>query len=111
MMSSKRHFFRCGVQYIGHVLKGCKRYPSPAKTEALNNCNYSAINKAKKMKCFLGLVGWYQIDSQDLLAPKSVVNLPTEPRRIKLTPREAEKTWTQAMIDCFTHPKSTLSQR
>ena len=43
---SKCHLFKRVVQYVGHVLKGGKRYRSPAETEALDNWGHTTINTA-----------------------------------------------------------------
>ena len=48
MKPSKCHLFKRVVQYVGHVLKGAKRYPSPAKTEALDKSDHTTIKTAKK---------------------------------------------------------------
>ena len=57
------------------------------------------------------LEGKYQYEAPDPHALKNDVNLPAKPKRIKLTPKEAKITWTQVMIDGFTHLKSGLSQK
>ena len=130
---SKCDLFKRVVQYVGHVLKGGKLYPSRSKTEALDKWDHTTINTAEKLKGFLGLVGWYQIyipdfakhaaplmealkgkyqyEAPDPNAPKNNVNLHAKCKRVKLTPKEAKITWTQAMIDGFTHPNSALSQK
>ena len=110
MKPSKCHLFKRVVQYVGHVLKGGQRYPSPAKPEALDKWDHTTINTAKKMEGFLGLVGLYQIyipdfakhaaplmeslkgkyqyEAPDPHAPKNDVNLPAKRKRIKLTPKD-----------------------
>ena len=56
----KCHLFREIVQYVGHILQNGRRFPSPAKTEAVEKWDHKTITTAKQLIGFLGLVGWYQ---------------------------------------------------
>ena len=108
---------------MGHVPEGGQRYPSPAKAEALDKWEYGTINTAKQLKGFLGLVGWYlmyikglahhaaplmdalkgkyQYEAPDLNSTKNSLNMPVKRKRVKLTPKQAEIVWPEAMIRSF----------
>ena len=57
----KCHFRRRTVKYMGHILKDGKRFPDAGKVQAIEEWDHRTITTPKALKCFLGLVGWYQI--------------------------------------------------
>ena len=57
------------VQYVGHVLCNGKRFPSPAKYEALREWKQEQITTAKALKGFLGLANWYSMYIKNYAQP------------------------------------------
>ena len=128
----KCHFFRKTVKYVGHILKDGRRFPCPSRVEAVANWDHRTITTPKRLKWFLGLVGWYQIyienfakhaqplmealkgkyryEAQDPSAPvaRDATGLPNKRRRVKLTGKEAKIEWTPEMVENFQILKDKL---
>ena len=58
-------FFRQTVKYVGHILKGGKRFPDPSKVESIKEWDHRTITTPKRDEGFSGLAGWYHVYIKD----------------------------------------------
>ena len=87
---SKCHFFAKEILYFGHVLSTTAIKPLLSKTAAVRLMNPS--KKAKQVRAFLGLVGYYH---------KFIRNFAHIAKLTTITHHDAKSAWTSSHLTAF----------
>ena len=100
MKLSKCHFFAKEIQYLGHILSNTGTKSLPSKTVAIKLVN--PPKTAKKVRPFLGLVGYYC----KLIKDSACIAKPLT----ALTQHEAKFSWTSIHLTTFNTIKTALPE-